>query len=140
LNSKWRHIANPFLQILLLNRNFLLAHRKRYLVGMKMPPRGFSILITTLLLILMFVFLQKPFKFWVEKGLEMWMSKISSIHVCQCPLSILWQGFLVANGKVFVCCILEKVANIKNDWLFSLMCEHHIWYLKDNCWTAGTVF
>jgi hypothetical protein len=73
------------------------------------------------LFILMFVSLQKPLKFWVEKVLEKWMSKVSSIYIRQCPFAILWQGFLVANGKVFVCHILEKVANIENDLLLSLV-------------------
>jgi hypothetical protein len=82
------------------------------------PPSQFLILIPTFLFILMFVFLQKPLKFWVEKVLEKWMSKVSSIHVCQCAFAILWQGFYVTNGKVFVCHILENVANIKNDLLF----------------------
>jgi hypothetical protein len=69
----------------------------------------------------MFVFPQKPLKFWVEKVLEKWMSKVPSIHICQCPFAILWQGFLVANGRVFVSHILEKVANIENDWLILLV-------------------
>jgi hypothetical protein len=69
----------------------------------------------------MFVFLQKPLIFLVEKVLKKWMSKVSSIHVCQCPFTILWQGILVANGKVFVCHVLEKVINIENDLLLSLV-------------------
>jgi hypothetical protein len=69
----------------------------------------------------MFAFLQKPLKFLVEKVLGKWMSKVSHIHVRQCPFAILWQGFLVANRKVFVCHVLEKVANIENDLLLSLM-------------------
>jgi hypothetical protein len=44
----------------------------------------------------MFVSLLKPLKFWVEKVLEKWMPKLSSIHIRQCPFAILWQGFLVA--------------------------------------------
>jgi hypothetical protein len=107
-----------------LKPNFLLAQWNRYLEGTdvgQMPPSGFLILFSTFLFILMFVFLQKPLKFWVEKVLEKWMFEVSSIHVCQCPFAILWQGFLVANGKVFVCHILEKVANIENDLLLSLM-------------------
>jgi hypothetical protein len=87
----------------------------------QMPPSGFLILISTFLFILMFVFPQKPLKYWVEKVLEKWMSEVSSIHIHQCPFAISLQGFLVANGKVFVCHILVKVANIKNDLLLSLV-------------------
>jgi hypothetical protein len=67
-----------------LNLNFLLAQRNRYLEGIDnghMPPSGLLILIPTFLFILMFVFPQKPLKFWVEKVLEKWMSKVSNIHV-----------------------------------------------------------
>jgi hypothetical protein len=91
-----------------------------------MPPSGFLILIPTFVFILMLVLLQKPLKFWVEKVLEKWMSKVFSIHVYQCPFAILWQGFLVANGTVFVCHVLEKVTIIKNDLLLSLVGTSHI--------------
>jgi hypothetical protein len=64
-----------------------------------MPPSGFLILIPTFLFILMFDFPQKPLKFLVEKVLEKWMFKVSSIHVCQCPLAILWQGFFGCKWK-----------------------------------------
>jgi hypothetical protein len=87
----------------------------------QMSLSGFLVLIPIFLFILMFVFPQKPLIFWVEKVLEKWMSKVSSIHVHQCQFTILQQGFLVANGKVFICHILEKVANIKNDLLLSLV-------------------
>ncbi len=98
-----------------------------YLEGaddVQMPPSDFFFLNPMLLFILMFVFLEKLLKCWVEKVLEKWMSKVSSIHICQCPIAILWQGYLVSNGKVFVCRILEQVANIKSG-LFHL-CEHHM--------------
>ncbi len=78
-------------------------------------------LIPTFLFILMFVFPQKSLKFWVERVLEKWMSKVSSIHVRQCLFANLWQGFLVANGKVFIYHILEKVAIFENDLLLSLV-------------------
>ncbi len=73
-----------FVQIFLLNLNFLLAQRNRYLEGIdnaQMPPSRFLILNPTFQFILMFVFPQKPLKFWVEKVLEKWMSEVSSIHV-----------------------------------------------------------
>ncbi len=57
----------------LLNPNFLLAHRNKYLEGAdngQFPPSQFLIFIPTFLFILMFVFPQKPLKFWVEKVLK----------------------------------------------------------------------
>jgi hypothetical protein len=56
---------------------------------------------------------------------ENWTCEVSRTHVCQCQFTILWQGFSVASGKVFVCRILEKVANIKMNTLFH-SCEHDI--------------
>lgn len=71
--------------------------------------------------------LQQREKLWVVIVQEIWVCEVSSTHICHCSFTILWQDFLVASasGKLFIFIhfyhILVKVANIKNDWPFSLM-------------------